>query len=151
MSSAESLHEVYRHYLDAVVLHGQATAQALGMHATDLYALSALQFAGRLTSGEIAERTGLTTGAATRLIDRLESKGLVRRIVDPADRRKVVVEPADVGALEVDEVVTPARRRVGEILAGYSAEQLDVLLDYFTRAASAYQAATEEVRRTPLR
>ncbi|MCP2323949.1 DNA-binding MarR family transcriptional regulator [Hamadaea flava] len=149
MSSAAKLHDVYRHYLDAVVLHGQATAQALGMHATDLYALSVLQYAGRLTSGEIAERTGLTTGAATRLIDRLESRGLVRRVVDPADRRKVVVEPADVTALEIDEVVGPARRRLGEIFAGFDAKQLDVLSAYFLQATAAYQAATEEVRQQP--
>ncbi len=53
---------VYRRYLSAVVLHGQAAAEAVGLNPTDLYALNLLALSGPLTSGELAERTGLTTG-----------------------------------------------------------------------------------------
>lgn len=137
--------DAYRRYVGAVVLHGLATAAAAGFNATDLYALSILERSGARTAGEIAARTGLTTGAATRLIDRLAQRGAVERVADPADRRKVVVRALGHPG-EVDGAVDPARRRVGEILAGYSPEQLRTLFDYFERAASAFIDATEELR-----
>jgi DNA-binding MarR family transcriptional regulator len=144
-SMPEDAHEVYRRYLSAVVLHGQASAAAVGLGATDLYAINVLQLSGPMTSGLLAAHTGLTTGATTRLIDRLERAGHVRRVPDPADRRKVVIEHVS-RPIGVDEAVDPARRKVGEILAGYSPDELATLFDYFRRAARAYQEATEELR-----
>ncbi|MEW1736198.1 MarR family transcriptional regulator [Nocardia beijingensis] len=139
--------EVYRRYLSAVMLHGQAGARAVDLGATDLYALNILELAGPMTPGELGARSGLTTGPTTRLIDRLEDAGYVRRAPVPGDRRKVIVEligkPAD-----LDEVLTPARQRIGEIIGGYTPEQREVLFDYFTRAAAAYQAAAEQLRPT---
>ena len=144
-SMPEDAHEVYRRYLSAVVLHGQASATAVGLGATDLYAINVLQLSGPMTSGLLAAHTGLTTGATTRLIDRLERAGHVRRVPDPTDRRKVVIEHVSL-PIGVDEAVDPARRKVGEILAGYSPDELATLFDYFRRAARAYQEATEEIR-----
>ncbi|MBV8932261.1 MAG: MarR family transcriptional regulator [Kutzneria sp.] len=137
---------IYRRYLDAVGLHGHAVAEAAGLHTTDWYALSILALAGSLTSGELAERTNLTTGATTRLIDRLESAGHVRRVRDSADRRRVVIEPTPDWAPKVDAVVGPARQYIGDILASYTPDQLEVLFDYFARAAPAFHKATAEIR-----
>ncbi|MFQ6394728.1 MarR family winged helix-turn-helix transcriptional regulator [Nocardia sp. KC 131] len=137
--------EVYRRYLSAVMLHGQAGARAVDLGGTDLYALNILGLTGPMTPGELGARSGLTTGPTTRLIDRLEDAGYVRRIPVPGDRRKVMVELVDKPA-DLDEVLTPARRRIGEIIAGYSPEQREVLFDYFTRAADAYYAAADELR-----
>ena len=139
-------HEIYRQYLDAVVMQIQASAEAAGLNTTDWHALSVLGLAGRLTAGELAERTGLTTGATTRLIDRLEHAGHVRRVVDPADRRRVNVEPVP-GSLDLDRTVGPARRLVGEVFTGFSPQQLETLFEYFTRAAPAFRQAAEEIRR----
>jgi DNA-binding MarR family transcriptional regulator len=137
---------VFRRYLDAVGLHGLAAASAAGLHATEWYALSLLDLEGSLTSGELSVRTGLTTGATTRLIDRLERAGYVRRAADPADRRKVVVEAVPDALAGVERIVGPARRHIAEIIAGYTSEQQELLFDYFTRAAPAYRAASEEIR-----
>ncbi|MFG2048267.1 MarR family winged helix-turn-helix transcriptional regulator [Micromonospora sp. NPDC048935] len=128
----------------SVTAHTQAAADAAGLHTTDWAALSVLNLAGRLASGELAERTGLTTGATTRLIDRLERAGHVRRTADPADRRRVLVEP--VPTLDVDTIVGPARQRLGELFQQYRPEELAVLFDYFDRAADALLTATREVR-----
>ncbi|MFG1695006.1 MarR family winged helix-turn-helix transcriptional regulator [Nonomuraea sp. NPDC049309] len=136
---------VYRRYLSAVLLHGHASARACGLGATDLYALNILELAGPMTPGELGARAGLTTGPTTRLIDRLEQAGYVRRSPAPDDRRKVIVEPVGKPA-QLDEVMAPVRREVGEILAGYSDEQLDALYDYFRRAARAYEEAAERLR-----
>ncbi|KUL37910.1 transcriptional regulator [Streptomyces sp. NRRL F-4489] len=137
--------DVYRQYLSAVMFHGHASARACGLGATDLYALNILQLTGAMTPGELAARTGLTTGPTTRLIDRLEQAGYVRRAPDPDDRRKVTVEPVGRPAA-LDQVMAPARERIGEILTGYSPDQLRVLFDYFARAADAYQEAAEQLR-----
>ncbi|MGW7409759.1 MarR family winged helix-turn-helix transcriptional regulator [Streptomyces sp. NPDC054833] len=137
--------EIYRRYLSAVMLHGHASARACELGATDLYALNILQLTGPMTPGELGTRTGLTTGPTTRLIDRLEQAGYVRRTPSPDDRRKVIVEPVGKPA-DLDRVMAPTRQKIGQILGGYSPEQLDALFDYFTRAAAAYQAAAEQLR-----
>ncbi|MFE7892671.1 MarR family winged helix-turn-helix transcriptional regulator [Streptomyces sp. NPDC057412] len=138
-------HRAYRRYLSAVMLHGHAGAKACGLGATDLYALNVLELSGAMSPGELADRTGLTTGPTTRLIDRLERAGYVRRVPDPTDRRKVTVEPVGRPG-ELDRVMAPARQRIAGILDGYTPDQLDVLYDYFARAARAYQEAAEELR-----
>ncbi|WP_253195573.1 MarR family winged helix-turn-helix transcriptional regulator [Streptomyces sp. JHA26] len=145
-ADGSSEHVIFRQYLDAVGLQGLASAEAAGLHTSEWYALSLVTFHGTLSSGELATRTGLTTGATTRLIDRLEKAGFARRTADPDDRRRVIVEPVP-GALErIEDVVGPARRHVAEVLAHYTPEQRAILFDYFARAAPAFRAATEEIR-----
>src|SRR5690242_14179462 len=77
---------------DGIMFH-QAVADRLGLHVSDLRCLNILLEAGPVPAGEIGERTGLTTGAVTRMVDRLERAGYVRRQSDPADRRRVLVSP----------------------------------------------------------
>ncbi len=137
---------VYPRYLNAVVLHGLATAQAVGMGPTDLYAVGTLHFHGRMTSGELAAKTGLTTGATTRLIDRLEQRGLVRRVTDPADRRRVLVEAVEDNAVELDDALAPARETLGAVFAECSPEEIAVLTDWFSRATTLANAYREELR-----
>ncbi|MEU6248673.1 MarR family transcriptional regulator [Glycomyces sp. NPDC047010] len=143
----ERLGAVYPKYLNAVVLHGLATAQAMGMGATDLYALGTLGFHGRMTSGELSAKTGLTTGATTRLIDRLEQAGMVRRVPDPADRRRVLVEPVGADQEDLDEALAPARDVLGRVFAAASPEDIAVLTDHFERATPAFHEAIEAMRK----
>jgi DNA-binding MarR family transcriptional regulator len=72
-------------------LHNHAIADAVGLHQTDQECLDLLDWAEPLSAGEIAAHLGLTSGAVTSLLDRLENGGWVRRERDPADRRRVVV------------------------------------------------------------
>jgi DNA-binding MarR family transcriptional regulator len=148
MANLQDRHLIFREYLDAVGLHGLAGAQAAGLNATEWYALSQVGLAGSLTSGELASRTGMSTGATTRLIDRLERAGYVRRTTDPADRRKVVVEQVPNATARIDEIVGPARHKITAILARYTPDQVDLLFDYFAHAAPAYREATEKIRST---
>ncbi len=135
---------MFRRYLSAVVLHAQAGAKAVGLGATDLYALNILELGGAMTPGELGTRAGLTTGPTTRLIDRLEAAGYVRRAADPGDRRKVIVEPIAQPA-DLGRVLAPVRQSIGEIIGGYTPEQREVLFDYFARAAEAFQQAAEQI------
>jgi DNA-binding MarR family transcriptional regulator len=67
-------------------------AERLGVNRTDLHCLNAIENAAGLTAGELAAEVGLTSGAVTGVIDRLERAGFARRVPDPADRRRVKVE-----------------------------------------------------------
>jgi DNA-binding MarR family transcriptional regulator len=67
-------------------------ADLLGVNRTDLHCLNAIENAGGLTAGELAAEVGLTSGAVTGVVDRLERAGFARRAPDPADRRRVKVE-----------------------------------------------------------
>ncbi|MFI9809494.1 MarR family winged helix-turn-helix transcriptional regulator [Streptomyces sp. NPDC052301] len=141
-------HVIFRQYLNAVGLQGLASAEAAGLHTSEWYALSLISLEGGLTSGELAVRTGLTTGATTRLIDRLERAGYARRTADPKDRRRVIVEPIPDALDRVQQVVQAARHHVAEVLDRYTPQQRELLFDYFQHAAPAFRAATEEIRRT---
>ena len=98
----------------AGVLHGQAIARKVGVNSSDLECLDLILLNGPSTAGEIARRTGLTSGAVTGLIDRLERLGLVERAADPDDRRKVLVRVRE------DKIAPIARpvRADGEVHAG---------------------------------
>ena len=140
----------YRRYVSAEVLHGHATAEAAGLNATDFFCLNLLSLSGPLTAGQLAQQTGLTTGATTRMIDRLERGGFVRRSRDAADRRQVIVEachhePRD----DIDAALEPARRRMHAVFQRYTAQEVRVLVDYFTHAAPALLAAVDELRDSP--
>src|SRR5438105_15388836 len=76
-----------------VMLHA-AVAERLGLNITDHKALDfACRGGGPVTAGELAELTGLTTGAITGVIDRLEKAGFARRERDPNDRRRIILRP----------------------------------------------------------
>ncbi|MGW1727323.1 MarR family winged helix-turn-helix transcriptional regulator [Streptomyces sp. NPDC002306] len=88
----DELSSVSRRYMASYALFNQAVADHIGLHPTDLQCLNLLTLeGGPVTTGRIAELTGLTTGSATRLVDRLEKAGYVVRERDAADRRRVLV------------------------------------------------------------
>jgi DNA-binding MarR family transcriptional regulator len=140
----------YRRYVSAEVLHGHATAEAAGLNATDFFCLNLLSLSGPLTAGQLAQQTGLTTGATTRMIDRLEQGGFARRGRDATDRRQVIVEVGP--AAERDEIgaaLEPVRRRMQAVFQRYTAQEVRVLVDYFTHAAPALLAAVDDLRNSP--
>jgi DNA-binding MarR family transcriptional regulator len=138
----------FREFLTGLVLNSQISAEAAGLGPTDFYTLNLLGAAGPLTAGQVADRTGLTTGAVTRLIDRLARAGHVRRVPDPVDRRRVRVELEPSRATGHDPIRQPALDRLTEILADYPDEALDVLFEFFGRAAPALRDAAEQARVT---
>lgn len=126
-------------------LLSNAVAGRVGIGATDLEALDLLVQEGAMTAGRLAERTGLSTGAVTGLVDRLEDRGFAHRAPDPADRRKVVVVP-DVARAEAE--IAPHYAGLGETMAAHLLAYDDTELAAFThfmRASS--QTAREHVAR----
>src|SRR5882757_8509454 len=87
----QELEEAMRRSSAQGVVFGQAVANVAGISGSDLECLDFLNLEGRVTAGRLAEVTGLTTGAITGVVDRLQRAGFVRRERDAADRRKVFI------------------------------------------------------------
>ena len=88
-----AISQLGRQFSDATILMHEAIANKAGLTGTDHKYLGYFTRHGPMTAGELAKYTGLTTGAVTGLIDRLEKKNLVKREFDPADRRKIIIVP----------------------------------------------------------
>jgi DNA-binding transcriptional ArsR family regulator len=112
-------------------LLGQVSAERIGINATDLNCLNIVAVTGPMTAGELARATGLTTASITGVLDRLEEGGFVRRERDPKDRRRVIVtlNPGP-GLREIGPTFGPLVRAWREAAAGYSDEDLRLLLDF---------------------
>ncbi|MBV9817903.1 MAG: MarR family transcriptional regulator [Solirubrobacterales bacterium] len=111
----------------------QAVSDAMGMNRTDMRLVDHLEREGRLTAGELAQRTGLTTGAITTAIDRLERAGFAHRVRDLDDRRRVYVE-LDHAALSAAGDFYSEHAEMGEALYHrYTEEQVQLLLEFVSR------------------
>jgi DNA-binding MarR family transcriptional regulator len=114
-------------------LFGQTVAVRFGLSESDIETLEALIERGASTAGRLGELTGLTSGAVTRVVDRLEQSGYVRRVPDPADRRRVIVEvvPEKVSAIQatLDRVGTASAEEIGR----YTDAQLALITGFLTR------------------
>jgi DNA-binding MarR family transcriptional regulator len=128
-------------------LFSQAVAERIGMHSTDIETMDLLNTLGPMTAGELSRRTGLSSGATTRLIDRLEHAGLVRRSPDAADRRRVIIEPAYENLDELAVLFALMADGIAKILSSYSAEQLDAFLEFITRCNALVAELNAELRR----
>lgn len=133
------------------VLFSQAIADRVGMSATDLEALDTLIRHGPMTAGRLAELTGLTTGAITGLVDRLERRGYVRRERNPTDRRSVIIQPLREEAIrDLGPYYAAMSAAMDELMARYSDEELAVILDFLTRAVAIAADQVARVRGLPV-
>lgn len=122
----------------AVFFHSMI-AEQVGLGASEEKTLFLLQREGALTAGEIALRTGLTTSSVTSLIDRLESKGFVRRVRDMQDRRRVIVEIQQEKLAELNDIFQSLQENFMNFLDSYSDEQLMTITDFLMRSAQQSQ------------
>jgi DNA-binding MarR family transcriptional regulator len=111
---------------------GQAAADRIGINATDLNCLNILSFSGKMTAGELARATGLTTASITGVIDRLEAAGFVNRERDATDRRRVVVAISlDRALREVAPVFAPMVADWQRLASRYSDDELRLIVDFY--------------------
>jgi DNA-binding MarR family transcriptional regulator len=110
----------------------QAVADHMGLNRTDARAIDVIDQRGRLTAGELATAMHLTSGAITSVVDRLERGGWAKRVHDPDDRRRVVIEPT-AKVRKLGEELYGTYQDALETLPDYTVEQLELLLDYVRR------------------
>src|SRR5215831_9959117 len=120
-----------RHSTAAVLFH-HAVAERLGLGPTDHKCLDLLRERGAMAGTDLAAITGLTSGAITGVVARLERAGYLRREQDPQDGRKQILRVA-LKQSPIHEVIGPLRRDVAEVLKGFDAHQLTAIAEFLTR------------------
>jgi DNA-binding MarR family transcriptional regulator len=114
---------------------GQTVALRFGLSESDIEALEVLIDSGAATAGRLSELMGLSTGAVTRVIDRLEQSGYVRRVPDPADRRRVIVELVPDRIAAVQATLSRVGQAGAEEIGKYTEAQLALIDDFLRRMA----------------
>jgi DNA-binding MarR family transcriptional regulator len=136
-----------RHHA-AYTLFNQAMAERLGLHPTDLQCVSLLGLEpGPHTTGEIAALTGLTTGSATRLVDRLEKAGLAERRPDTRDRRKTLVALTSGRGPDIAAAWEAPGRAFDQALDDFTDAELAVIERYLDRTTEVGGEQTARLRR----
>lgn len=136
-----------RRYMAAYALFNQAVADHLGLHPTDVQCLNLLGLErDPVTIGRVAELTGLTTGSATRLVDRLERAGYVRRERDAADRRRVMVAQVPERMAELGAFWRRLNGTWGSLFDSYGDAEIELLTGYMRRTAELSTAQIERLR-----
>ena len=130
-------------------LFAETVAHRLGISHGDLECIDIISLRGRVTAGELAKQSGLTTGAITGVIDRLEKAGLARRERDPDDRRKVYVSILPKALAEGSVYYDSFGKAADALAASYSDMEIALLIDYFTRARDLIRAEIEKLAAKP--
>src|ERR1700756_5438137 len=124
-------------------IFGQTVADSAGISSSDMECLDFLNLEGRVTAGRLAEVTGLTTGAITGVVDRLEKAGFVRRERDDHDRRKVFIATVPENIARIGRLYVPMQEAMQKLWSTYSDVELQFLLRFATESYKAALEATE--------
>jgi DNA-binding MarR family transcriptional regulator len=131
---------------EAAGLLEQVMADRLGLARSDLVVASLLAVHGPQSAGQLADATGLTTGALTGSIDRLERVGFARRSADPGDRRRVMVTLRLDRLGPVIKLNEPLHRALQSLDDEYRPDQRAMIGDYVRRAAGHFRAEALRMR-----
>jgi DNA-binding MarR family transcriptional regulator len=135
-----------RAYQTAVDNFDQAIADHIGINRTDERCIDLIDQAGGMTAGELARAAGLTTGAVTAVVDRLEAAGFARRVPDSADRRRVRIEVTE-KVWEVNgPLIGPLLEESQPILDDLTDVEIERFTDFLRRVIELQQRHTERVR-----
>jgi DNA-binding MarR family transcriptional regulator len=135
-----------RAYQTAVDNFDQAVADHVGVNRTDARCVDLLDQAGGMTAGELARAAGLTTGAVTAVVDRLEAAGFARRVPDPADRRRVRIEVTDKVWKLHAPLIGPMLKESQAILDDLTDAEIERFTEFLQRVIELQQRHTERVR-----
>ena len=144
----EALNMAGRRLSTSTVLFHSAVADQFGLNATDWKCAELLTQSGPITAGELAELSGLTTGAITGVVDRLEEAGMVQRQRDVHDRRRVIIQYNMDQALEsrVGQVLEGLTQGVAKVAAKYSDGELALILEYLSDSTEMLQEEAVRLR-----
>lgn len=137
-----------RQYSDASIFMHEAIARKAGLSGTDHKYLGIILQHDSITAGEISKLTGLTTGAVTGLIDRLEKKKLVKRQFVKTDRRKVMVIPNIENSMNLlKPFFDDLQQETMKLLSTFSTEEIQTINRYFTEATAIMNETAHNLNR----
>ena len=116
------------------VFFHEVVARRVGLNATDTRCLELIARAGEaVTAGDLGKATGLTTGAVTGILDRLEQAGMVERVRDSVDRRKVLVRPKSEALARVGALYDDLGTAMMKLASGYRTSELKMIDGFLER------------------
>lgn len=129
------------------VLFHTAVAEHLGLNPSDHKVADILSLEeGPVTPTRLAELTGLTTGAMTGVLDRLEHAGFVAREADPTDRRRTLIRLLPLRVPEVAGLFDSIGARLRQLCSEYTTEQLALILEFMGKSTALVRASADELR-----
>ncbi len=152
-SRAALLHELenaMRKVSSQGAMFAKIVADRAGISSADMDCIDFVNVEGRMTAGRLAELTGLTTGAITGVVDRLEEAGFVRRERDENDRRKVFIVPVGERMMEMGRPYELVKRAMAKQCEAYTDAELKFLIRYGTEGyQSMLEATTQLIKVAP--
>jgi DNA-binding MarR family transcriptional regulator len=130
--AGEIVGRLARRHSTAVVLFHHVVAERLGLGPTDHKCLDLLRERGAMAGSDLSAITGLTSGAITGVVARLERAGYLRRQPDPRDGRKQVLRLA-LERSPIQDVIAPLRKDVAALLENFDTDQLTAIAEFLTR------------------
>jgi DNA-binding MarR family transcriptional regulator len=135
-----------RDYGVNLTLFRNAMSEWAGLNATDMECLRLLSQKGTATPTELARHTGLTSGATTAMLDRLEKAGLIERRPNPNDRRGSLIAPEASSGAKMATWFESARKAQDELMSTYSENELEIIADVFERFAKLWEDERKKVQ-----
>ncbi len=142
----EALIDEVRRSQTATARFDAAVAAAVGLNLTDMGCVDLLSRLGALTAGQLADHTGLSSGAMTTALDRLEQSGFARRVRDPQDRRRVLVELTE-KAQALEGFYQEHRAHAERLCRQYSEHALEIVLEFVRGGRELNERRAAEVER----
>ena len=136
-----------RDYGVHLTLFRNAMNEWAGLNATDMECLRLLFLKGVSTPSELARQTGLTSGATTPMLDRLEKAGFIERRPNPEDRRGTLIVPAQSSAEKAAAWFESARKAQDELISSYSENELETIAEVFERFTKLWEQEREKIRK----
>lgn len=135
-----------RQYSDASIFMHEAIARKAGLAGSDHKYLGLILQHKELTAGELSKLTGLTTGAVTGLIDRLEKKKLLKRKFSRDDRRKVIIVPDEENAMKLlQPLFVELQQKTTALIASFSSSEIEIIKRYFSEATAIMKEVTDSM------
>ena len=129
----------------ATVLFRHAVGGILGINVTDMACLALIFSKGLATPTELARYTGLTSGATTAMLDRLEKAHLIERRRNPQDRRGTLIVLTNERTKELGDMFASGREAINRLTSSYSESELETIADYFRRLVIVWEEEREKL------
>jgi DNA-binding MarR family transcriptional regulator len=136
-----------REYGISTVLFRHAVGEILGVNVTDMECLALIFFKGLSTPSELGRYTGLTSGATTAMLDRLEKARLIERRPNPQDRRGTLIVLTNERTPEIGAMFASGREAIDRLTSSYSESELESIADYFTRLVAVWEEERAKLKK----
>lgn len=136
-------------WVNAISQLNRLIAERMGVTASDLDCLHVLHESGPATAAELAPHVGLTPGAVSRMIDRLDAAGCIERTDDPHDRRRVLIAPTGAGLARIGAYYDGLTARSHDDLEVLGSDEIEALLRFIDRSRRSVAEEIARLRREP--